>query len=147
MRLPPLCRYFRFGGSFWGTGVLIWGPFWVSVWGLGVEVCRQQLKTSKIAPLCSARPVVPKRFPPSVLAVRRDLRVFPYPKSHKNAPITRDSLSPGVQTGGSNSQSARYLQHLAWPAAAKTRESRGPGRAQAKGFAVRALGLGVGVRN
>ena len=61
--------------------VLIWGPFWVSVWGLGVEGCWQQLKTSKIAPFCSARPVLPKRFPPVVLAVRRDLRVFPYPES------------------------------------------------------------------
>ena len=26
--------------------------------------------------------------------------------------ITTDSLSPGVQTGGSNSQSARFVQHL-----------------------------------
>ena len=53
MRLPPLCRYFRGGvtgagvgagagfgagagagagalfGSFWGPGLLIWGPFWL----------------------------------------------------------------------------------------------------------------------
>ncbi len=50
-------------GSFWGPGLLIWapfwltwGPFWVSVWGLGVEGCRQQLKTSKTLPLCSPRP-------------------------------------------------------------------------------------------
>ena len=57
-------------GSFWGPGLLIWGPFRVSVWGLGVKSCRQQLKPSKIAPLCSARPVLAKRLPPSVLAVR-----------------------------------------------------------------------------
>ena len=37
-----------------------------------------------------------------------------------------------MQTGGSNSQSARYLQHLAWPAAAKKRESRRTARARAK---------------
>ena len=50
-----------------------------------------------------------------------------------------------MQTGGSNSRSARYLQHLAWPAAAKKHESRGPGRDGARGWAVRAPGLGVGV--
>ena len=33
-------------------------------------------KQSKPAPLCRARPVLPKRFPPSVIAVTRDLRVF-----------------------------------------------------------------------
>ena len=42
--------------------MLIWGPFWVSVWGLGVEGCRQQLKPTKIAPLCSARPLLVKVF-------------------------------------------------------------------------------------
>ena len=87
-----------------------------------------------------------------------------------------------MQTGGSNSQSARYLQHLAWPgrltfairslftALGVAREAqirnplaiystwrglqqltnanhdvwRGPGRVEATGWAVRALGLGVG---
>ncbi len=112
----------RFGGPF-EAGVLICGPFWVSVWGLGVEGCWQQLKISKIAPLCSARPVLTKRFPQSALVVRRDLRVFPYPKSQQNTRITTDSLSPGVQAENSNSQSARYLQHVAWPAAVKKRES------------------------
>ncbi len=38
-------------------------------------------ETLKIAPLCSARPMLLKRFPPSVFAVRRDLRVLQYPKS------------------------------------------------------------------
>ena len=56
--------------------MLIWGPFWVTAWGLGVEGCRQQLKDAKIAPLCSGRPVLTKRLPPSVLAFRRDLRGF-----------------------------------------------------------------------
>ena len=65
----------RFGGPFGGRGADS-GPFWVSVWCPGVEGCRQQLKTSKIAPLSSARPVLLKRLPPSVLAVPRDLRVF-----------------------------------------------------------------------
>ena len=80
---------------FWGPGLLIcgpfwmiWGPFWVSVWGLGVEGCRQQLKTSKTAPLLSGLPVLPKKCPPFVLAVRCDLLVFPYPKSSKNTQIT-----------------------------------------------------------
>ena len=40
---------------------------------------------SKTAPFCSARPVLAKRLPPSVLAVRRDLRVFPCPKLQKQA--------------------------------------------------------------
>ena len=41
MRLPPLGSYVR-GGLLvdLSPGVLIWGPFWVSVWGLGVEGCR-----------------------------------------------------------------------------------------------------------
>ena len=64
----------RFGGPFEGRGADS-GPFWVSVWCPGVEGCRQQLKTSKIAPLSSARPVLLKRLPPSVLAVPRDLCV------------------------------------------------------------------------
>ena len=90
MRLPPLCRFFR-GGVLFGLilflgvllepRVLIWGPFWVSVSGLGVQGCRQQLQDAKIAPLCSARPVLPKRLPPSVLAVRRDLHGLQCPKS------------------------------------------------------------------
>ena len=93
--------------------MLIRDPFWVSVWGLGVEGCRQQLQDTKISPISSARPVLPKRFPPSVLVVHRDSVVLSYPKSHKNTPITTDSSSPGVQAEGSNSQSARYLQHSA----------------------------------
>ncbi len=36
---------------------------------------QEPTKTLKIAPLCSTRPVLAKRFPPSVLAVPRDLRV------------------------------------------------------------------------
>ena len=77
----PGVEGYRFGSPFeagvliWGPFWLIWGLFWVSVWGLGVEGCRQQLKTSKTAPFSSARPVLLKRFSPSVLAVPRDLRV------------------------------------------------------------------------
>ena len=33
-------------------------------------------------------PVLPKRLPPFVLAIRRDLLVVPYPKSSKNTQIT-----------------------------------------------------------
>ena len=41
MRQPPLCSYFCEGLLVdLNPGVLIWGPFWVSVWGLGVEGCR-----------------------------------------------------------------------------------------------------------
>ncbi len=58
--------------------------------------------------------------------------------------ITTDSLSPGVQSEGSNSQSARYLQHLAWPAAANNANHEGPGEIVQGGWAVRAPGLGVG---
>ena len=64
----------RFGGPFGGRGADS-GPFWESVWCPGVEGCRQQLTTSKIAPFSSATPVLIKRLPPSVLAVPRDLRV------------------------------------------------------------------------
>ncbi len=77
--------------------MLIWGPLWVSVWGFEVEGCRQQLKDTKIAPLSSARPVLPKRLPPSVLVVPRDLRAYPYPKSRK----TRKSRRAASTDGGS----------------------------------------------
>ena len=43
---------------------------------------------SKTAPLCSFRPFLASRLPTSLLAIRGDLRVFPYPKSHKNTRIT-----------------------------------------------------------
>ena len=33
------------GVLIWGPFWMIWGPIWVSVSGLGVECCRQQLKT------------------------------------------------------------------------------------------------------
>ena len=49
--------------------MLIWGPFWVSVRGPGVEGCRQQLKDAKFAPLSISKPVLPKRLPPSVLII------------------------------------------------------------------------------
>ena len=81
-------------GSFWGPGLLIWGLFWLILVDLGfllgisLRSSGQQLKTSKTAPVCSARPVLPKRFPPSVLALRDDLFVFPYPKSQTNTQIT-----------------------------------------------------------
>ena len=81
-------------GSFWGPGVLIWSPFW-PIWGpFGCQfrVLRKRLpaavKTSKTAPLSSGLPVLPKRFPPSVLAVRGDWLVFPYPKYSTNTQIT-----------------------------------------------------------
>ena len=54
-------------------------------------------KTIKIAPLCSARPVLPKTLPPSVLAVPRDLRVLQYPKSQ----TTRKSRRTASTDGGS----------------------------------------------
>ena len=97
MRLPPLCRYFR-GGLLFGLilflGVLLeprdadlGSLLSVSLgsWGGRLPAAAENLKNR--TPL----PVLPKGLPPSVLAVPRDLRVFPYPKS----------------------QSARYLQHLA----------------------------------
>ena len=99
MRLPPLCRYLR--GLILFLGVLLGargadlgslladlGTLLGVSFGFWEKGCRQQLKTSKTAPLCSARPVLPKRLPPSVLAVRGDLVVFPYPKSSKNMQIT-----------------------------------------------------------
>ena len=116
MRLPPLCSYFCGGvtcrpdprsadlGSLlgvclgsWGGRLPFWGPFGgppadlgslLGVSGPGVEGGRQQLKTSKIAPVSGARPVLPKRFPPSVVAVRGDLLVFLNPESEKNRQIT-----------------------------------------------------------
>ena len=50
-------------GSFWRPGVLIWDLFWVSVWGLGVESCRQQLKTSKQHPSAAPGPFSQTGFP------------------------------------------------------------------------------------
>ena len=74
------------------------GFFLVSVWCPGEEclallrgVFFDTLGTSKTASLCSARPMLPNRLPPSVLAVRRDLRVFTYQKPSKNTQITTDS--------------------------------------------------------
>ena len=58
-------------------------------------------------------------------------------QNRKNTRITTDSSSPGVQAENSNSQSARYLQHLAWPAAAKNLKIRTPLQRQA-GFAQKA---------
>ena len=46
---------------------------------------------------------------------RRTARTRKVASSSNKTRITTDSLSPGVQTGGSNSQSARYLEHFAWP--------------------------------
>jgi hypothetical protein len=43
---------------------------------------------SKTAPLCSFRPFLASRLPTSLLAIRGDLRVFPYPKSQQNTRIT-----------------------------------------------------------
>ncbi len=93
--------------AFWGPGVLIWGPFWVSVWGLGVEACRQQLKYKKIAPVSSALPILPKRLPPSVLAVRCDLRVLRIQNRKTNTQITRYSEHTRGKPFGHNGQSAR----------------------------------------
>ena len=64
-------------GSFWGAQAADLGSLFAALGSLlGVSFgswekgCRQQLKTSKTAPVCSARPVLLKRFPPFVLAVR-----------------------------------------------------------------------------
>ncbi len=91
--LPPWPN-FIFGGLFGGPGT-DWGSLLVDLGSLsGVSFgswekgCRQQLKTSKTAPHCSARPVLLKRLPPSVLAVPRDLRLFDkitFQKTHPSA--------------------------------------------------------------
>jgi hypothetical protein len=91
-------------GSFWGPGVVIWipfwviwGPFWVSISGL---ICSLYVvicvffedfgygKTSKSRRIASTNGGSLSILPPSVLAIRGDLLVFPYPKSTKNTQIT-----------------------------------------------------------
>ncbi len=85
-------------GSFCGPGVLIWSPFWL-IWdpfladlGSLLDIprgrSRDDQKTLENANVSSGLPVWPKRLPPSVLACRGDLLVFPYPKSSKNTQIT-----------------------------------------------------------
>ncbi len=75
---------FRFGGPF-GTRGADSGPLWVSVGGLAVEGCWQQLKTSKIRTHLQRQADFAQKTPLSVLVVPRDSRVFPYPKSQKHA--------------------------------------------------------------
>ena len=84
-------------GNF-GARASVLSSFWVPVWCPGVESCRQQLETSKFAPFSSGLPVVAKRLPPYVLAVRGDLRVFVILDKGKNANHDRN-LEPGRATG------------------------------------------------
>ena len=79
---------------------------------------------------------MPKRLPPSVLAVRRDLRVLQYPTSQTNTQITRDSEhirgKPLGQTGPGAADGVLFLSFLFL---GFLRESRGTARSEAKGFA------------
>ena len=63
-------------GSLLGVSLGSWGGFGCQFGVLGRKVAGIISEPSRIAPLCSARPVLLKRFPPVVLAVRRDWRVF-----------------------------------------------------------------------
>ena len=98
MSLPPLCRCRRclilflevlLGARGADLGSLLddLGSLLGVSFGSWEKGCRQQLKTSKTAPLCSARPVLPKRLPPSVLAVPRDLRLFDKITFHRSTPF------------------------------------------------------------
>ena len=69
---------------------------------MGWKVAGTTENTSKIAPLFSARPGLPKRLPPSVLGIRRDLRVFLWFWTLKNMQITTDSEHRGGTPVGQN---------------------------------------------
>ena len=98
MRLPPLCSYLRglivflrvilgARGADLGSLLVDLGSLLGVSFGSWEKGCRQQLKTLKTAPFCSARPVLLKRLPPSVLVVPRDLRVFDKITCQKNSPF------------------------------------------------------------
>ncbi len=64
---------------------------------------RERKTTSKIAHLSSARPVLPKRLPPYVLAVRLDLRVFLRLWIRRNTQITATTSTNGGSLLGKTS--------------------------------------------
>ena len=107
--------------------MLIWFFFGCYFWGLGAEGGQQQLKDANHDGLlepgrADGRLKCAIRSPFTTFEggqqqlkdANHDGRLEPgrWPAAAKKTRITTDSLSPGVQTEGSNSHSARHLQHL-----------------------------------
>ena len=98
--------------------MLIWGVFWYYFAGLGAEGGQQQLKDANHD---GSRE--PGRADGRLkFAIRSLFITFGVAReAHIRNPLAICKIWRGPR--GSHSQSARYLRHLAWPAAATKRES------------------------